>query len=84
MTGLGIQVWALPLNGIRIAFGYMYLTELFDVLRILSNSYRLASTTGGGSGVVYGSIHGRFLPSHRCEDNLRLQRSGGCTDWDQL
>jgi hypothetical protein len=54
VTGLGIQMWVQLLNGIRMAFGHMYLTELSGFLQVLGNAYRLASTTDGGSGVVYG------------------------------
>jgi hypothetical protein len=60
MTSLGLQLWAQLLSGIRIAFGHMYFTELCDVLRALGNSYRLASTTGGGSGFVYGRFTAGF------------------------
>ena len=54
MISLGIQMWAQLLNGIRMAFGHVYLTELAGFLQILGNAYRLASPTDGGSGVVYG------------------------------
>ncbi len=56
MISLGIQMWAQLLNGIRMAFGHMYLTELSGFLQVLGNAYRLASTTDGGSGVVYGQF----------------------------
>ena len=54
MTSLGIQMWVQLLNGVRMAFGHMYLTELSGFLQLLGNAYRLASTTDGGSDVVYG------------------------------
>jgi hypothetical protein len=54
VTSLGIQMWVQLLNGTRMAFGHMYLTELSGFLQVLGNAYRLASTTDGGSDVVYG------------------------------
>jgi hypothetical protein len=54
VTSLGIQMWVQLLNGIRMAFGHMCLTELSGFLQVLGNAYRLASTTAGASGVVYG------------------------------
>ena len=52
MTGLGIQVWGLLLNGLRIGSWHSNVMELLEVLRVLGHSYRLASM-GGGSGVVF-------------------------------
>lgn len=54
MTSLGIQAWVQLLSGFRMAFAHAGLAEPFNVLQVLGNSYRLASTTGGGSSVVYG------------------------------
>jgi hypothetical protein len=56
MTSLGIQAWVQLLSGVRMAFAHTYLAEPFNVLQVLGNSYRLASTTGASSSVV----HGRF------------------------
>jgi hypothetical protein len=81
VISLGIQMWAQLLNGIRMAFGHVYLTELAGFLQILGNAYRLASPTDGGSGVA---IHRRFLPSHRSEGDMHHRRSGGRAEWDTL
>lgn len=53
MTGLGIQTWVLSLIGIRAALSHREYLEILEVLRILGNSYRLASL-GAGSSVIYG------------------------------
>jgi hypothetical protein len=53
MTCLGIQAWVLLLSGLRIAFWHSNVLELLEVLRVLGNSYRLASM-GVSSGVVFG------------------------------
>lgn len=53
MTGLGIQAWVLSLIGIRAALSHRECLEILEVLRILGNSYRLASL-GAGSIVIYG------------------------------
>lgn len=52
MTGLGIQAWVLPLIGIRSTFAHHEIMGMLEVLHILGNSYRLASS--GRSSVVYG------------------------------
>jgi hypothetical protein len=53
MTGLGIQAWVLSLIGVRAALSHREYLEILEVLRILCNSYRLASL-GAGSTVIYG------------------------------
>jgi hypothetical protein len=53
MTGLGLQAWLLSLIGIRAALAHREYLEILEVIRILGNSYRLASL-GVGSTVVYG------------------------------
>ena len=55
MTGLGIQVWGLLLNSLRIDFWHGNFMELLDVLRVFGHSYRLASM-GGDSGAVFGQF----------------------------
>jgi hypothetical protein len=54
MTSLGIQAWVQLLNGVRMMIAHTCFAEPFNVLQLLGNSYRLASTTGASSGVVYG------------------------------
>jgi hypothetical protein len=53
MSSLGLQAWVQLLNGIRTAFGHSEFMELFEVLHVLCNSYRLASS-GVSSSIVYG------------------------------
>lgn len=53
MSSLGLQAWVQLLNGIRTTFGHSELMELFELLHVLCNSYRLASS-GVGSSIVYG------------------------------
>lgn len=53
MTGLGIQTWVLSLIGIRATLSHREYLEILEVLRILCNSYRLASL-GAGSTVICG------------------------------
>jgi hypothetical protein len=59
MTSLGLQ-GAQLLSSVRIGFGHICFTELCDFVRAIGNSYRLASTTGGGSGAVYGRFAAGF------------------------
>ena len=51
MSALGIQAWALLLSGVRIGSWHSNVVELLEVLRVLGNSYRLASV--GGSSCVF-------------------------------
>ena len=51
MSALGIQAWALLLSGVRIGSWHSNVVELLEVLRVLGNSYRLASM--GGSSCVF-------------------------------
>lgn len=55
MTGVGIQAWVLALLGIRSAFAHQEIAAAIEMLHVLGNSYRLAS-----SGVVSGAVYGRF------------------------
>lgn len=56
MSSVGIQVLVLPLAGIHLAMTYHELTGLLEVARVLSNSYRQASSDPGS-----GALYGRFI-----------------------
>jgi hypothetical protein len=56
MTGLVIQTWVLPLIGVRSALVYCQVMEVLDALRVLGNSYRLASL-----GVCSAAVYARFI-----------------------
>jgi hypothetical protein len=55
MTGLGIQALVLPLIGIWSALAHGGFTEMLEILRMLGNSYRFASSEAGSS-----AVYGRF------------------------
>lgn len=59
MTGIGIQAWVLSLIGIRAALSHREYLEILEVLRILCNSYRLASL-GAGTTVIFGRFTFEF------------------------
>ena len=53
MIGLGIQALGLLTNGLRIGFWHSDVVELLEVVRVLGQSYRLASM-GDSSCMVFG------------------------------
>ena len=58
MTGFGIQAWALCLIG-RSASAYQEIAPMLEMIHVLGNSYRLASSSMGSS-VLYGRFALRF------------------------
>jgi hypothetical protein len=60
MTGSGIQAWVLCLIGIRSASAYQEIAPMLDMIQVLSNSYRLASSDAGSS-ILYGRFAIGFL-----------------------
>jgi hypothetical protein len=55
MTGSGIHAWVLPLIGGRSDFAYQEIATMLEMIHVLGNSYRLAS-----SGLVSSVLYGRF------------------------
>lgn len=55
MTGSGIHAWVLPLIGGSSAFLYQEIAPMLELIHVLGNSYRLAS-----SGLVSSILYGRF------------------------
>ena len=49
----GMQAWVLCLIEVRSASAYQEIAPMLEMIRVLGNSYRLASS-GVGSGVLYG------------------------------
>ena len=55
MTGLGIHAWVLTLFGIRSALVHQEIATALEIVHVLGNSYRMAS-----SGTVPGAVCSRL------------------------
>ncbi len=76
MTGFGIQIWMLSMIGIRSAVAHREIMEMLEIVHILGNSYRLASS-GFGSTALLGRFTFGFCKTMAVGVVCRNRREAG-------